>query len=111
MQTLSQDIAQIKRWGDRVSTMEKRLAQKIQIANDRMFWQWAVPLMLAVAIRGLCWTFASVRGFNKVQLDVAGRWFNGVENADYWRQVRNLNREATLEYQQQGRSECLLKLP
>ncbi|MEO1299344.1 MAG: hypothetical protein AAFW75_26950, partial [Cyanobacteria bacterium J06636_16] len=89
LRSLSQDMVEIKRWGDRLNITEERLAQKIQIANDRMLWQWAAPLVLAVAIGGLCWTFGSVRGFNQGQLDVAGHWFNGVENADYWRQVRN----------------------
>ncbi|MEO0987240.1 MAG: hypothetical protein AAFY20_17050, partial [Cyanobacteria bacterium J06639_14] len=68
-----------------------------------MLWQWTVPLVLAVAIGELCWALGSVRGFNKGQLDVAGYWGNGVENDNNWRQVRTLNREATLQRQQQER--------
>ena len=92
LKSLSQDIAEVKLWGDRLDATEKRLAQKIPIANDRILWQWAVPLVLAVAIGGLCWTFGSVRGFNQGQLDVAGYWFDGVENAEYWRQMRKAKR-------------------
>ncbi|MEM9002556.1 MAG: hypothetical protein AAGE59_03410 [Cyanobacteria bacterium P01_F01_bin.86] len=68
-----------------------------------MLWQWTVPLVLAVAIGELCWSLGSVRGLNKGQLNVAGYWGNGVENDNYWRQVRKLNREATLKRQQQER--------
>lgn len=83
LKTLSQDMAEVKRWSDRLSAIEERLAQKIQISNDRMLWQSVVPLVLAVAIGGLCWVFGSMRGFNQGQLDVAGHWFDGVENANY----------------------------
>ena len=72
--------------------------------------QWT-PLMLAVAIGGLCWFFGSQQGFNAGQLDVASKWFGGIENLDYWRQVRNLNRERAEQCRQRGQIECPVRLP
>lgn len=78
--------------------------------NGKKSVQWT-PLILAIAIGGLCWFFGSKQGFNSGQLDVAGRWFGGIENLDYWRQVRNLNKEQADQCRQQGRAECPLRLP
>lgn len=72
--------------------------------------QWT-PLILAIAIGGLCWFFGSKHGFNAGQLDVALKWFGGIENLDYWRQVRNLNKERADQCRQQGQTECPVRLP
>jgi hypothetical protein len=72
--------------------------------------QWT-PLILAVAIGGLCLFFGSQQGFKAGQLDVASKWFGGIENLDYWRQVRNLNKVRTAQCLQQGQTECPVRLP
>ncbi|MBD3885932.1 hypothetical protein IFO70_29950 [Phormidium tenue FACHB-886] len=72
--------------------------------------QWT-PLILAVAIGGLCWFFGSQLAFRDGQLDVAVRWFGGIENVDYWKRVRELNLDRTTQCREQGQSECPLYLP
>lgn len=72
--------------------------------------QWT-SFILAVAIGGLCWFFGSREGFRAGQLNVAVEWFGGIENLDYWKQVRNKNLSRTEQCRQQGRSECLVRLP
>lgn len=72
--------------------------------------QWT-PLILAVAIGGLCFFFGSKQGFSAGQLDVAGKWFGGIDNLQYWKQVRNLNKDRAEQCRQQGQAECPLRLP
>mgnify|MGYP001801199804 CR=1 FL=1 len=38
-------------------------------------------------------------------------WFGGVDNADYWKQVRDLNADTMQACQKQGDSTCELQLP
>lgn len=72
--------------------------------------QWT-PLILAIAIGGLSWFFGSKQGFSTGQLDVASRWFGGIENLDYWKQVRERNKARIVDCQDQGLSDCPLELP
>jgi hypothetical protein len=68
-------------------------------------------VFMAIALGGLCYFFGYQKGFTNGQVDVAGRWFDGVDNADYWKQMRQENLEAILACQQQGNAECVLTLP
>lgn len=78
--------------------------------SPRQRVQWEAVL-LAISLAAVCFFFGRQQGFGAGQLDIAGQWFGSVENADYWRQVRNLNVEATQACQQQGQSTCQLQLP
>ena len=94
-----------------LSASEGRLAQQIGVLSGRVTLWWVMPFILAAAIGGLCFYFGHKQGVLDGQVEIANRWFGGIDNLDYWKQVRNANKDRATQCINEGRSECTLKLP
>ena len=117
-QALSPTISQqMRRTQTEVLSSLNRLVtafETAQTSNPNRFLQAALAisaLLLAGSLAMVCYHFGHRFGFKAGQLDVAGCWFGSVDNADYWKQVRDLNLQQTAECQRLQQSPCLLTLP
>ena len=94
-----------------VNHSEGRIVQQIGVLKGRALLLCLTPLVLAAAIGGLSYYFGHKRGWLSGQAYMARTWFGGVSNTDYWKQLRNANKDRMKQCLDEGRSECTLDLP
>ena len=94
-----------------LSHSEGRIAQQIGALKGRALLLCLTPLGLAAAIGGLSFYFGHKQGKLDGQVEIVNSWFGDVSNADYWKQLRNLNKDRMKQCLDEGRSECSLERP
>ena len=103
--------ASLRALPDTLSSNESRIAQQIQALSYRTLWLGLTPLVLAASLGGLSYYFGHQRGWLAGQASMAYTWFGGVSNLDYWKQLRDANKDRMKQCMDEQRSECTLKLP
>ena len=95
---------------ERSQDIRRKLNELIQTWN--VSWL-GMGLFSALVVTGLgVGFFLGYRnGVEEGKWQIAHYWFDGFSNLDYWKQMRNGNRERVKQCIEEGRSECTLNLP
>ncbi len=94
-----------------LSHSEGRIVQQIGALSGRAWLLCLTPLVLAAAIGGLSFHFGHKQGKLDGQVELIDSWFGDVSNADFWKQMRDVNKDRMKQCLDEGRSECTLELP
>ena len=89
-------------------------AARTSNSNANRFLQ-AVLAGSAVLVAGagafVCYHFGHQQGVLDGQVNIITRWFGDVSNADFWKQMRDVNQDRMQQCLEEQRSECTLTLP
>lgn len=104
---------------DRLDTVEAKVDALLKVFLINARWKLKTWQMVAagLVVMGTCFLAgAAVAGGIRSRATVTpavnvADWFGGVDNADYWKQVRDLNADAMQLCQKQGDSTCELQIP